>query len=129
STLAATDSPMPERLVIRSAIASPARRGRPGVWLDDGVSRLRRRFEKLLAPADIRLDGDRPWDPQIHDDRVFARALATGTLGIGEAYMDGWWSCDRVDILVERITRFRATRRLGSPRDVLHLARAKLTNE
>ena len=93
------------------------------------MSRLRQRFEKLLADADIQLDGDRPWDPQIHDERVFQRALANGTLGIGEAYMDGWWDCAAIDTLVEKATRYRATAKLASPRDAIDYARAKLTNQ
>ena len=93
------------------------------------MSRLRHRFERLLAPADIRLDGDRPWDPQVRDDRLFARVLATGTLGVGEAYMDGWWECAELDTLVEKATRYQAVARLGSPRDLLAVARARLTNE
>jgi cyclopropane-fatty-acyl-phospholipid synthase len=99
------------------------------LWFNSFVNRLRTRFENLLADADIRLDGERRWDPQIHDDRVFSRALASGTLGIGEAYMDGWWDCAAVDTLVEKITRHQAMAKLGSPRDVLDIARAKITNE
>jgi cyclopropane-fatty-acyl-phospholipid synthase len=99
------------------------------LWFNSFVNRLRTRFENLLADADIRLDGERRWDPQIHDDRVFSRALASGTLGIGEAYMDGWWDCAAVDTLVEKITRHQAMAKLGSPRDVLDVARAKITNE
>jgi cyclopropane-fatty-acyl-phospholipid synthase len=99
------------------------------VCFNSFVTRLRARFENLLADADIRLDGDRPWDPQIGDDRVFARALAAGTLGIGEAYMDGWWDCAAVDTLIEKITRHQAMAKLGSPRDLLYVARAKITNE
>jgi cyclopropane-fatty-acyl-phospholipid synthase len=43
----------------------------------------------LLAFADIRINGTRPWDIQVHDRRFFSRALASGTLGFGESYMDG----------------------------------------
>jgi cyclopropane-fatty-acyl-phospholipid synthase len=51
----------------------------------------------LLACADIRIDGTRPWDIQVHDRRFFNRVLASGTLGFGESYMDGWWDCDALD--------------------------------
>jgi cyclopropane-fatty-acyl-phospholipid synthase len=39
----------------------------------------------LLASADIRIDGDRPWDIHVHDRRFFSRVLASGTLGLGES--------------------------------------------
>jgi cyclopropane-fatty-acyl-phospholipid synthase len=61
-----------------------------------------RLIERWAEAADIRVGGDRPWDVQVHDDRTFARVLATGTLGLGEAYMDGWWDCDAIDQMVER---------------------------
>ena len=51
----------------------------------------------LLASADIRIDGTRPWDIQVHDRHFFDRVLASGTLGFGESYMDGWWDCDALD--------------------------------
>jgi cyclopropane-fatty-acyl-phospholipid synthase len=51
----------------------------------------------LLAFADIRINGARPWDIQVHDRRFFSRVLASGTLGFGESYMDAWWDCDALD--------------------------------
>jgi cyclopropane-fatty-acyl-phospholipid synthase len=51
----------------------------------------------LLASADIRINGTRRWDIQVHDRRFFSRVLASGTLGFGESYMDGWWDCDALD--------------------------------
>lgn len=53
--------------------------------------------QRLLASADVRPGGDRPWDIQVHDDRLFARVLAEGSLALGETYMDGWWDCERLD--------------------------------
>ncbi|MDE2496620.1 MAG: class I SAM-dependent methyltransferase, partial [Xanthomonadaceae bacterium] len=58
---------------------------------------LREKAQSLLAHADVRIDGDRPWDLQVHDPRVFARAFAHGSLGLGEAYMDGWWDAPSLD--------------------------------
>lgn len=54
-------------------------------------------ISKMLADADIRINGDRPWDIQIHNEDLYARALRQGTLGVGEAYMDGWWDCEQLD--------------------------------
>lgn len=66
---------------------------------------LRKYVENLLAPADIRLDGDRPWDIKINNERVFLRVLRGGILALGESYMDRDWDCDRIDQLVERVLR------------------------
>ena len=63
-------------------------------------SRLRTHFERLGECAGIGIDGDRPWDIRVHDERIYQRVLGDGTLGLGEAYMDGWWDCDALDELV-----------------------------
>jgi cyclopropane-fatty-acyl-phospholipid synthase len=61
------------------------------------MSRVQDVITNLLAFADIRVNGARPWDIQVHDQRFFGRLLASGTLGFGESYMDGWWDCDALD--------------------------------
>jgi cyclopropane-fatty-acyl-phospholipid synthase len=61
----------------------------------------------LLEAADIRVDGDRPWDIRVHDPGFYRRVLAQGTLGLGEAYMDGWWDCERLDEAFARALRAR----------------------
>lgn len=64
------------------------RRGeaRRGASAATPATHLRRRFQAMLAPADVRLDGNRPWDPHIHDERLFQRVIVRGSLGLGEAY-------------------------------------------
>ncbi len=61
----------------------------------------------LLASADIRINPERfrGWDIQVHDRRFFSRVMASGTLGFGESYMDGWWDCDSLDEMCCRAIR------------------------
>jgi cyclopropane-fatty-acyl-phospholipid synthase len=92
------------------------------------TGRLRQRIEGMLRESGVRLDGDRPWDPRIHDERLFRRVLAQGSLGLGEAYMDGWWDCERLDELFHRLLRAGVDRRFRSLPDLLELARARLWN-
>ena len=92
------------------------------------MSRLRSYFERLIESADIRVDGDRPWDVRVHDDRLFQRVLTTGTLGLGEAYMDGWWDCDAIDQMIDRAHRSNIAQRLVSPVTLMRVAEAKLRN-
>ena len=91
-------------------------------------SPLRSHFQRLVEPADIRINGDRPWDVQVHDDRLYQRVLAQGTLGLGEAYMEGWWDCDALDQMVARAQRSDVTRRLVAPTLIVRVAHAKLAN-
>lgn len=51
----------------------------------------------LLAEADIKINGSRPWDMIVHDERLYKRVFAEGSLGLGEAYMDGWWDTPKLD--------------------------------
>lgn len=92
------------------------------------MSGFRRLVEKLLEPSDIRIGGHRPWDLQVHDDRLYRRVLATGTLGAGEAYVEGWWDCDAIDEMVDRAQRGNVTDQLRSPVNLLRLVEAKLRN-
>ncbi|WP_083988646.1 cyclopropane fatty acyl phospholipid synthase [Devosia geojensis] len=66
-------------------------------------NRAKRFVEQQLAAADIVINGDRPWDPRIHDERLYARLIAQGTLGLGESYMDGWWDAEALDELIYRL--------------------------
>ena len=63
-------------------------------------------IKDLLQRADVEIGGSRPWDLQVLDERVYDRVLSYGTLGFGEAYMDGWWEAETVDQLIYRILKF-----------------------
>ncbi len=58
---------------------------------------------RLLDKADIEIGGSRPWDIQVHDPRLYNRVLTMGSLGLGEAYMDGWWDAEAVDQAIYRV--------------------------
>lgn len=59
----------------------------------------------LLETAQIQVDGDQPWDIQVHDDRLYDWVLRDASLGLGESYMDGWWDCDSIDGFIDRVLR------------------------
>src|SRR5215467_4378238 len=78
-----------------------------------------RAVEELLCGTDIKINGSRPWDIRVHDERFFQRVLAQGTLGAGESYMDGWWDCEQLDEMLTRVLRSDIEDHLRSPRAVL----------
>lgn len=89
----------------------------------------RETVQTLLHHADIGTDGERPHDLRIQDDRLYARVLGQGALGLGEAYMDGWWDCERLDVLAEILLRADLKREVRpSLPAVWHRLRAKLLN-
>ncbi|WP_275666984.1 cyclopropane fatty acyl phospholipid synthase [Dyella terrae] len=64
---------------------------------------LKARAASLLQHAGIRLDGARPTDMHVHDERLYARVFAHGSLGLGESYMDGWWDSEDLPGMFTRI--------------------------
>jgi cyclopropane-fatty-acyl-phospholipid synthase len=92
------------------------------------VPRLRKRFAALMEKANVSLDGSRPWDIQVLDDRLYARVFARGSLGLGEAYMDGWWDCRALDALFERVLAADLSREVRTWRDVWYGLWANLIN-
>lgn len=64
---------------------------------------LKSRAIALLEEAGITVNGPNPWDIQVHDGRLYGRVLRQGSLGLGESYMDGWWSAEAVDQFIYRL--------------------------
>jgi cyclopropane-fatty-acyl-phospholipid synthase len=56
-----------------------------------------------LADHGITVNGPNPWDPQIHNPDFWNRLFAQGTLGLGEAYMDGWWDAEDLAEFFSRV--------------------------
>src|SRR5579862_8091354 len=73
----------------------------------------RKRVESLLDMADIVIDGPRPTDMRVHDPRLYARVIAHGSLGFGEAYMDGWWDAEDLDGLFFKLLSAHIDERVG----------------
>ena len=44
-----------------------------------------------------RINGNRPWDIQVHNENLYRRIISKGSIGIGEAYMDRWWDAEKLD--------------------------------
>lgn len=94
---------------------------------------FRHRVEHLLAEADVRVGGSRDpglrdWDMQVHDDRLYARLLAQGSLALGESYMDGWWDARSLDGLLFHLLDARIDRRVPGVAAWFDLLRAYLMN-
>ena len=92
-------------------------------------TRIQGQVEKLLAGTDVSINGNRPWDPQIHDPRFYSRVLSASSLGLGESYMDGWWDCAQLDEFIARILRQDIRSRLRPNLALIaDVARARLLN-
>lgn len=84
---------------------------------------------ELLEKAGIIVGGKNPWDIQVNDERLYRRVLSEGTLGAGESYMDGWWDCEALDQLIDRVWRFDLQSSIkGNWKIAWHVLKSQLFN-
>src|SRR5258706_86925 len=74
----------------------------------------------LLGQAGIAVDGPAPHDLHVHDRRFYTRVIASPSLGLGESYMDGCWSCAQLagffcPLLRARLAEYGRRRCAGLP--------------
>lgn len=62
-------------------------------------------LQGLLDQAGVTINGSKPYDIQVHDERFYKQFLLNPSLGAGESYMQGWWECAQLDELFFRVTR------------------------
>lgn len=83
---------------------------------------------RLFAQGGVKVNGSAPWDIQLHDTAVLDQVLARGNLGLGEAYMDGRWDCERLDELFCRLLRARLGEQVRPVPMLFQALRARLFN-
>lgn len=86
------------------------------------------RIAELLALAGVEANGPAPTDIQVHERRLYNRVLAQGSLGFGEAYMDGWWDAEDLDGFMTRLLAARLDERVGTLQDAWLAAKGYLVN-
>nr|WP_121271503.1 cyclopropane fatty acyl phospholipid synthase [Pedobacter schmidteae] len=86
-------------------------------------------IEQLLATAAIDINGRASYDIQVNDERLYKRVLNEGSIGLGEAYMDGWWDCKQPDEFLYRILKADLDKKVKSNiQSVLLAISAKIFN-
>jgi cyclopropane-fatty-acyl-phospholipid synthase len=68
---------------------------------------MRAVVEGLARPAGIEIDGSGPGSIRVLNDEVYAVALTRGFVGLRDAYVDGWWDAERLDVVTERMLSHR----------------------
>jgi len=68
-------------------------------------NRSKKIVRNLLKYADIKINGNKPWDIKVHKEEFYKRVLFQGNLGLGESYMEGWWDCENLDQFFYKIVR------------------------
>ena len=81
------------------------------------------RLAAVVEAADVRFNGERPWDLQVHDPRLYDALLRQGSLALGNGYVRGCWDCEQLDELICRLLRTHADRPLTVPAQLGELGR------
>lgn len=93
------------------------------------TSKAKMFLQNLVSPLGISINGPNPWDVQVYDENFYQRVLQEGALGLGEAYMDKWWDCTRIDILFDKILRAKLDNQIQIPLHFkIHLLLAHIIN-
>jgi cyclopropane-fatty-acyl-phospholipid synthase len=85
-------------------------------------------IQQLLDKAQIQINGTKPGDIQVHNDRLYGRVLAEGSLGLGESYMDGWWDSDQLDEFFSKIHMAQLDKDVVDKRLIVNAVKARLFN-
>ena len=85
-------------------------------------------IREILASAGVQVDGDKPYDLRVYDERFYQRILSDGTLGLGESYMDEWWDCENLDDFFCVVMKSDAEQKVYNWKFALHVLKAKIFN-
>jgi cyclopropane-fatty-acyl-phospholipid synthase len=91
-------------------------------------TRAHARIEALLNFAGVEIDGNAPTDMRVNDPRLYSRILAHGSLGLGEAYMDGWWDTGDLDGFLFHLLDTRLDERVGGLEDAWLYVKSRFLN-
>jgi len=83
----------------------------------------------LLTQAGITVDGNAPYDIQVHDPAFYTRLLRDGSLGLGEAHVDGQWDSPAIDQTITKLLMAKLNKKVQTNWRVIALVvKAKLLN-
>jgi len=57
----------------------------------------KKQIEKLLGKAGVKINGPEFFDMQVFNENLYSCILSSGSLGLGESYMSGWWDVPKLD--------------------------------
>ncbi len=89
---------------------------------------FRKKASDLLKHADVTINGNRKCDIQVHNDELFKRVFAEGSLGLGEAYIEGWWDCEALDDFFYRVLSAGLDRKIKPVREIGTWLKAFVSN-
>jgi len=96
---------------------------------DDKRDRWSDWLQQVCHECGVTVNGSSPTDPRIHHSGFARRLFTEGSLGLGEAYMDGWWDCEALDDLATRALNSNIDRKIEKKAWLLlEIVKARLFN-
>lgn len=92
------------------------------------MKNFRQELQKIFDLADVKINGNRPWDIQVYDEDFYSRAFYGGSLAFGESYMDGWWGCKKLDQFFNKIFSAELDKKLNLGKVIFLATKSKIFN-
>jgi len=92
------------------------------------MSAAKKYVQNRFNAVDIEINGDRPFDIQVKDEKFYDKILLNGSLGLGEAYMDGWWDCQQLDEFFNRILKITPNEKTQRFKDIGLIIKSVISN-
>ena len=58
---------------------------------------------EILSKAGIPVNSHEPWSIHVYNEKLWDRVMSQHQLGMAEAYMDGWWECQEIDVMLTKL--------------------------
>lgn len=92
------------------------------------MNKSKRFIEEHIENSGIRFNGPQPWDIKVNDDRFYDRVIKDRSLGLGEAYIEGWFDSTQLDETICRLSKIYKSY-IPKVRDLWITVRAMLCNK
>ena len=63
----------------------------------------------ILDKCHVPINSSEPWSMHVKNEKLWDRVASQHQLGLGEAYMEGWWECEDIDEMLTRLLSVDAT--------------------
>ncbi len=93
---------------------------------------LKQKAQELLKSADIKINPSkkehRPFDIQVHNEKIYSRVFSQGSLGLGEAYMDNWLDVEKLDEFIAKILSSKLDKKVKTLPTLILFLKSKVLN-
>ena len=91
------------------------------------MQKIEEKGKEIFLNAGIKVNGNQPWDIQIHNPNFYSRVITKGSLGLGESYMDKWWDVKQLDEFMNKLLSANLNKKI-KPDLIIHYLKAKIFN-